>query len=181
MRSHLAEIYGAVVSRETISKITDAVAGELGYGRSRPLDRVYAVVMIDCLVKIRDGQLSSRPVYVAVGIGLDRACNVLGLWVGDGGEGAEHWMVVVAALRNPGAANVCGCVPPQYASTADTGSLPLSQLCLPTTRRGVPSDLGSGRLAVLIVLVLSDHGEEFANPRRPLLTGPGRGDVAFDQ
>lgn len=54
IRAHLAEIYGADISRETISKITDAVAGELAEWQSRPLDRVYAVVMIDCIwVKIR--------------------------------------------------------------------------------------------------------------------------------
>ncbi|MEU1959678.1 IS256 family transposase [Nocardia sp. NPDC019304] len=108
IRAHLAEIYGADVSRETISKITDAVAGELAEWQSRPLDRVYAVVMIDCIwVKIRDGQVASRPVYVAVGIGLDGARDVLGLWVGDGGEGAKHWMAVLAELRNRGVEDVC--------------------------------------------------------------------------
>lgn len=62
IRDHLAEIYGAEVSRETISKITDAVAAELAEWQSRSLDRVYAVVMIDCTwVKIRDGQVTSRP------------------------------------------------------------------------------------------------------------------------
>lgn len=108
IRAHLTEIYGADISRETISKITDAVAGELAEWQSRPLDRVYAVVMIDCIwVKIRDGQVASRPVYVAVGIGLDGARDVLGLWVGDGGEGARHWMSVLAELRNRGVEDLC--------------------------------------------------------------------------
>ncbi|WP_043701195.1 IS256 family transposase, partial [Nocardia abscessus] len=57
--------------------------------------------------KIRDGQVASRPVYVAVGIGLDGARDVLGLWVGDGGEGAKHWMAVLAELRNRGVEDVC--------------------------------------------------------------------------
>lgn len=55
IQAHLAEIYGAEVSRDTISRVTDAVTAGLHEWRSRPLDRVYAVVMIDCIyVKIRD-------------------------------------------------------------------------------------------------------------------------------
>lgn len=107
IQAHLAEIYGAEVSRDTISRVTDAVAGELDEWRTRPLERVYAVVMIDCIyVKIRDGAVASRPVYVAVGIGLDGVRDVLGLWVGDGGEGAKHWMSVLAELRNRGVEDV---------------------------------------------------------------------------
>jgi putative transposase len=61
IQAHLAEIYGAEVSRDTISRVTDAVAAELDEWRSRPLDRIYAVVMIDCIyVKIRDGAMASR-------------------------------------------------------------------------------------------------------------------------
>ncbi|GAB3240212.1 hypothetical protein GCM10027447_39340 [Glycomyces halotolerans] len=68
---------------------------------------MYAVVMIDCIyVKIRDGALASRPVYVAVGIGLDGDRDVLGLWVGDGSEGAKHWMGVLAELRHRGVEDV---------------------------------------------------------------------------
>jgi hypothetical protein len=63
--------------------------------------------MIDCIyVKIRDGAVASGPVYVAVGIGLDGERDVLGLGVGDGGEGAKHWMSVLAELRNRGVADV---------------------------------------------------------------------------
>lgn len=105
--AHLAEIYGAEVSKETVSKVTDAVAAELAEWQSRPLDRVYAVVMIDCIyVKIRNGQVASRPVYVAVGISLEGDRDVLGLWVGDGSEGAKHWMGVLAEIRNRGVEDV---------------------------------------------------------------------------
>ena len=56
-----------------------------------PLDRIYPVVLIDALVeKIRDGQVANRPVYVAVGINLAGERDVLGLWVGTGGEGAPR-------------------------------------------------------------------------------------------
>lgn len=78
IRAHLEEIYGVEVSRELISKVTDRVAGELAEWQNRPLDRVYAVVLIDCIhVKIRDGAVSNKPVYVAVGINLDGQRDVL--------------------------------------------------------------------------------------------------------
>ena len=107
IRAHLAEIYGTDISRETISKITDSVAEELAGWQNRPLDRVYTVIMIDCIhVKIRNGQVSNRAVYVAVGINLSGQRDVLGLWVGDGGEGAKGWMTILAELRNRGVEDV---------------------------------------------------------------------------
>lgn len=108
IQAHLAQIYDVDVSRELISKITDKVADELVSWQSRPLDRVYPVVFIDALVvKIRDGQVANRPVYVAVGVNLDGERDVLGLWVGTGGEGAKHWMATLAELKNRGIDDVC--------------------------------------------------------------------------
>ena len=67
--SHLAEVYGTTVSRELISKVTDKVVDELTNWQNRPLDRVYPVVFVDALhVKIRDGQVANRPIYVVLGI-----------------------------------------------------------------------------------------------------------------
>ena len=106
--AHLAEIYGTQVSRELISKVTDKVVDELTAWQNRPLDRVYPVVFIDAIhVKIRDGQVANRPIYVVLGINCDGERDVLGLWVGTGGEGAKHWMSVLTELRNRGVADVC--------------------------------------------------------------------------
>jgi putative transposase len=59
--THLAEIYGAEVTRDTISTITDRVLEGLAEWQSRPLDAVYAVLFIDVInVKIRDGQVANR-------------------------------------------------------------------------------------------------------------------------
>ena len=70
--AHFQEIYGADVSRETVSRITERVVAEKDEWCSRPLDRVYAAVFIDAtVVKVRDGQVANRPVYVAVGIDLE--------------------------------------------------------------------------------------------------------------
>jgi transposase-like protein len=65
---------------------------------------MYPVVMIDAIVvKIRDGQVANRPIYVAMGINLDGERDVLGLWVGPaGGEGAKFWMSLLTELRNRG-------------------------------------------------------------------------------
>jgi putative transposase len=69
IRAHPGEIYGVEVSRDLISRMTDKVAEELAGWQSRPLDRVYPVLLIDALyVKIRDGSVANRPVYVALGI-----------------------------------------------------------------------------------------------------------------
>ncbi|WP_245601609.1 IS256 family transposase [Hamadaea tsunoensis] len=107
IQAHLAEVYGADVSRELVSKVTDAVVEDLNQWRNRPLDRVYAVVFIDAIIiKIRDGQVGNRPVYVVVGIGLDGHRDVLGMWVGTGGEGAKQWQVYLTELRNRGVADV---------------------------------------------------------------------------
>jgi len=107
IQAHLSEVYSAEVSRELISRVTDAVNDELVAWRSRPLDRVYAVVFIDAIyVKIRDGAVANRPVYVAVGVSLDGHRDVLGMWVGSGGEGAKQWLVYLSELKNRGVQDV---------------------------------------------------------------------------
>ena len=108
IQAHLSEIYAAEVSRDLISRVTDKVNDELAAWASRPLDRVYPVVLIDAIhVKIRDGQVANRPVYIAVGINLAGDRDVLGIWVGSGGEGAKQWMATLAELRNRGVDDVC--------------------------------------------------------------------------
>jgi transposase-like protein len=91
IQAHLAEIYDTDISRDTISRITDAVLEDMVAWQNRPLDRIYPVILIDAIVvKIRDGQVANRPIYVAMGINLDGERDVLGLWVGPtGGEGAK--------------------------------------------------------------------------------------------
>nr|WP_220818192.1 IS256 family transposase [Amycolatopsis echigonensis] len=107
IQKHLSEIYGVDVSRELISKITDKVVEEMNEWQSRPLERIYPIVLIDAIhVKIRDGQVANRPIYVVVGVNLAGERDVLGLWAGTGGEGAKHWAGVLAELRNRGVEDV---------------------------------------------------------------------------
>ena len=105
--AHLAEVYGAEVSKDTIARITDAVIEELAAWQSRPLDPVYPVVFIDAIhVKIRDGKVANRPIYTVVGVTVDGERDILGLWVGDGSEGAKYWHQVLSEILNRGTADV---------------------------------------------------------------------------
>jgi len=101
--AHFEQIYGASVSKETISRITDKVVEEMNDWAARPLDSVYAAVFIDAIVvKVRDGQVANRPFYAAIGVSLEGERDILGLWAGTGGEGAKFWMAVLTDLRNRG-------------------------------------------------------------------------------
>jgi len=105
--AHFEQIYGASVSRETISRITDKVLEEMTDWQNRPLDQVYAAIFIDAIVvKVRDGQVANRPVYAAIGVTLEGCKDILGLWAGTGGEGAKFWMSVLTDLRNRGVKDV---------------------------------------------------------------------------
>ena len=105
--AHFEEIYGASVSKETISRITDRVIEEMQDWANRPLDEVYAAIFIDAIVvKVRDGQVANRPVYAAIGVSLTGEKDILGLWAGTGGEGAKYWMSVLTEIRNRGVRDV---------------------------------------------------------------------------
>ena len=106
--AHFAEVYGASVSKDTISRITDKVIEEMTEWRNRPLDRVYPVLFIDALVvKVRDGQVVNRPIYVVIGVTVNGEWDILGLWAGDGSEGAKFWLAVLTEIKNRGVADVC--------------------------------------------------------------------------
>ncbi|ODT09251.1 MAG: transposase [Microbacterium sp. SCN 70-18] len=106
--AHFDDVYGASVSKDTISKITDKVIEEMTEWQNRPLDRVYPVVFIDALVvKVRDGQVRNKPFYVAVGVTVNGERDILGIWAGDGGEGAKFWLGVLTEIKNRGVEDVC--------------------------------------------------------------------------
>ncbi|CAM3271698.1 IS256 family transposase [Williamsia muralis] len=106
--AHFQDIYGASVSKDTISRITDKVVGEMTEWQNRPLDRVYPVMFIDAVhVKVRDGQVTNRPMYVAIGVTVNGERDILGIWAGEGGEGAKFWLSVLTEIKNRGVADVC--------------------------------------------------------------------------
>src|SRR5919204_1698065 len=101
------------VSAEALFHARYGIADPSDQDSQRPLETapVYPIVLIDAIVlKIRDGQVRNRPVYLAMGISVDGERDVLGLWAGPaggGGEGAKQWMSMLTELRNRGVADVC--------------------------------------------------------------------------
>ena len=106
--AHFAEVYGASISKDTVSRITDKVIEQMQGWSSRPLQGVYAAIFIDAIyVKVRDGQVGNQPFYVAIGVDLTGHRDVLGLWAGQGGgESAKFWMNVLTDLKNRGVRDV---------------------------------------------------------------------------
>lgn len=106
---HLEEVYDTVISRDLVSKVTEQVTKDMQAWQSRPLDAVYPVLIIDAIyLKIREGTVANRPVYVVMGVNLEGYRDVLGMWLGpSGGEGAKHWITVLTELRNRGLLDAC--------------------------------------------------------------------------
>ena len=106
IQSHLEEMYGTEVSPTLISSVTDAVIDEVKAWQSRPLDAIYPIVYLDCLhVKVRDGSVRVKAVYLAIGINLAGEKEVLGLWIAQT-EGAKFWLQVVTELKNRGVQDI---------------------------------------------------------------------------
>jgi putative transposase len=107
IQGHLQELYGAEVSAELISTVTDAVMAEVAEWQSRPLEALYPVMFFDAIrVKVRDqGSVANKAVYLALGITPDGRKHVLGLWI-DPNEGAKFWLRIVNELRNRGVKDI---------------------------------------------------------------------------
>jgi putative transposase len=106
IQSHLEEMYGTEVSPTLISSVTDAVIEEVKAWQARPLDALYPIVYLDCIhVKVRDGSVRVKAVYLAIGINLNGEKEVLGLWIAQT-EGAKFWLLVVTELKNRGVQDI---------------------------------------------------------------------------
>jgi putative transposase len=105
--SHLSELYGTEIGRDTVSRITDAVLEDVAAWRTRPLETVYPIVYFDAMmVKVReDRSVQNRACYIALGVSCDGDREVLGLWWQDT-EGAKFWLAVLNDLRRRGVCDV---------------------------------------------------------------------------
>ena len=105
--AHLQEIYGVNVSRDLISRVTDAVMDDVREWAKRPLEDVYPIVFLDCMVlKIREGgSVQRRALYLALGVTLDGERDVLGMWFQET-EGAKFWMQVLTDLKTRGVQDI---------------------------------------------------------------------------
>ena len=101
------DLYDADVSASLISKVTDAVIEQVIEWQSRPLDPVYPIVYLDCIVlKIRqDKQVINKAVYLALGVNLEGQKELLGMWLSEN-EGAKFWLGVLTELQNRGVKDI---------------------------------------------------------------------------
>ena len=107
IQGHLEELYGAEVSPDLITTVTNGVMAEVADWQSRPLETLYPVVFFDALrVKVRDeGSVKNKAVYLALGVCPDGRKDVLGLWA-EQTEGAKFWLRIVNELRNRGVTDI---------------------------------------------------------------------------
>jgi putative transposase len=107
IQGYLVEMYGLEVSPDFISSVTDAVMSEVTAWQSRPLERLYPVVIFDALrVKIReDGLVRNKAVYLALGVLADGSKDLLGVWI-ETTEGAKFWMKVFNDLKTRGCQDI---------------------------------------------------------------------------
>lgn len=101
------EMYDADVSATLISKVTDAVIEQVVEWQSRPLDEIYPIVYLDCLVvKIRqDRRVINKAVYLALGVNMEGHKELLGMWLSEN-EGAKFWLNVLTELQNRGVKDI---------------------------------------------------------------------------
>lgn len=101
------EMYDADISPTLISKVTDAVLDRVIEWQSRPLDPVYPIVYLDCIVvKIRqDKRVINKAIHLALGVNLDGQKELLGLWLTEN-EGAKFWLNVLTELQNRGVKDI---------------------------------------------------------------------------
>jgi transposase-like protein len=98
------EMYDADVSASLISKVTDAVLDRVLEWQARPLDAIYPIVYLDCIVlKIRqDKRVLNKAVYLALGINLEGQKELLGLWLAE----AKFWLSVLTELQQRGVQDI---------------------------------------------------------------------------
>ena len=101
------EMYDADISASLISKVTDAVIEQVVAWQSRPLDAIYPIVYLDCIVvKIRqDRQVINKSVYLALGVNIEGHKELLGMWLSEN-EGAKFWLNVLTELQNRGVKDI---------------------------------------------------------------------------
>jgi putative transposase len=107
IQAHLQDIYGVEVSPDLISNVTDAVINEVKEWQNRPLADIYPVLYLDAtIVKVRsEGRVINKSAYLAVGITLEGAKDVLGIWL-EQAEGAKFWLKVMTELKNRGVQDI---------------------------------------------------------------------------
>ena len=97
------ELYDVDVSPALVLKVTDAVMEQVVEWQNRPLDAIYPIVYLDCIVlKVRqDSRVINKSEFLALGINIEGQKELLGIWLTEN-EGAKFWLNVLTELRNSG-------------------------------------------------------------------------------
>lgn len=105
--STIEDIYGFSVSHEMISDITDAVIPEMEEWQTRPLEKCYTFVFVDCLyTKIRtDYEIKEYAVYTILGYTIDGKKQILGLWLNET-ESKHKWMQIFDEIKARGVEDI---------------------------------------------------------------------------
>jgi transposase-like protein len=106
--NYLAELYGLEVSPPTLSRVTDKVVPLLQAWQSRELEAVYPFVWLDAIhYKVREeGRVITKAVYCVIGVNQEGHKELLGLYMGNGGEGSKFWLQVLTDLQNRGVSDI---------------------------------------------------------------------------
>ena len=103
----MSEMYGINVDDSRVSKITDKVLPLIKEWQERPLQSVYAMVILDAIhYNVRDnGIVTKKAAYVAIGTDLDGKKDVLGIWLGTN-ESSKYWLSVLNGLKSRGVSDI---------------------------------------------------------------------------
>jgi putative transposase len=103
IQAQVQELYGVEISPTLVSNVTEAVMDEVRQWQNRPLDEVYPIVYVDCLVvKVRENQrVINKAIYLALGVTMEGQKDLLGMWISPN-EGAKFWLSVFTELQNRG-------------------------------------------------------------------------------
>ncbi|MFC0469084.1 IS256 family transposase [Halalkalibacter kiskunsagensis] len=107
IESHMNDIYGIDVSPTMVSKVTDKIMPLISEWQSRPLDRVYPIVLLDAIhFKVRkDNRIINKAAYSVLGISMSGQKEILGIWIGEN-ESASFWLGVCTDLKNRGVEDI---------------------------------------------------------------------------
>ena len=103
----MMELYGIEVDDSRVSKITDKILPMIKEWQERPLESVYALVILDAIrYSVRDnGVVTKKAAYVAIGTDLDGKKDVLGIWLG-ASESSKYWLSVLNGLKSRGVQDI---------------------------------------------------------------------------
>jgi putative transposase len=107
IQAQLQELYGVEVSATLISNVTEAIMEEMRQWQTRPLEALYPIIYVDCLVvNVRENQrVINKALYLVLAVNLEGQKELLGMWLAQT-EGAKFWLSVLTELQNRGVKDI---------------------------------------------------------------------------